>query len=76
MQIPPFIIQYMSYFIIIIHVRSAKKPQCFLSLHRMSADIISKIHYYPRQFVQANKYTFHILLYLREQCMSEKEVKI
>ncbi|QBG58219.1 hypothetical protein D2M30_3920 [Bacillus amyloliquefaciens] len=42
----------------------------------MSADIISKIRYYPRQFVQANKYIFHILLYLREQCMFEKEVKI
>ncbi|PAO68209.1 hypothetical protein CIK44_13820 [Bacillus sp. X2(2017)] len=76
MQIPPFIILYMSYFIIFILVRSAKKPQCFLSLHRISEGIFSKNRFYPRQFVQANRFTFHILLYLREQCMSEKEVKV
>ncbi|AWM22668.1 hypothetical protein [Bacillus subtilis] len=75
MQIPPFIILYMSYFIINILVRSAKKPQFFLSLHRMLEEILFKNHFYPRQFVQANTLTFHILLYLREQCMSEKEVK-
>ncbi|MGQ9004345.1 hypothetical protein [Bacillus sp. FSL R5-0523] len=75
MQIPPFIILYMSYFIINILVRSAKKPQFFLSLHRMFGDIFSKRSVYPRQFVQANRFNFHILLYLREQCMSEKEVK-
>lgn len=33
-----------------------------------------KNSFYPRLFVQANTFTFHILLYLREQCMSEKEV--
>ncbi|PJH93477.1 hypothetical protein C7H81_10605 [Bacillus subtilis] len=76
MQIPPFIILYMSYFIIIILKRSAKKPQFFLSLHRMLEEILSKNHFYPRQFVQANTFTFHILLYLREQCISEKEVKV
>ncbi|AMA54258.1 hypothetical protein AN935_18960 [Bacillus inaquosorum] len=66
----------MSYFIIIILERSAKKPQFFLSLHRMFEEILSKNHFYPRQFVQANTFTFHILLYLREQCISEKEVKV
>ncbi|ADM39735.1 hypothetical protein BSUW23_18500 [Bacillus spizizenii str. W23] len=75
MQIPPFIILYMSYFIIIILVRSAKKPQSFLSLHRISGNIFEN-RFCPRQFVQANTFTFHILLYLREQCISEKEVKV
>ncbi|TYS09869.1 hypothetical protein FZC70_07530 [Bacillus subtilis] len=75
MQIPPFIILYMSYFIIIILMRSAKKPQSFLSLPRMSG-YISKRSFYPQQFVQANTTSFHILLYLREQCISKKEVKV
>ncbi|RUR98231.1 hypothetical protein EFW57_02605 [Bacillus velezensis] len=42
----------------------------------MSADIISKIRYYPRNLYKQTNTPSHILLYLREQCMSEKEVKI
>ncbi|AHZ17748.1 hypothetical protein V529_37220 [Bacillus sp. CN2] len=42
----------------------------------MSADIISKIHYYPHNLYKQTNTPSHILLYLREQCMSEKEVKI
>ncbi|RPK03989.1 hypothetical protein EH11_00393 [Bacillus subtilis] len=38
----------MSYFIINILVRSAKKPQFFLSLHRMFGDIFSKRSVYPQ----------------------------
>ncbi|OUL05144.1 hypothetical protein B0W20_08885 [Bacillus spizizenii] len=65
----------MSYFIIIILVRSAKKPQSFLSLHRIDGNFFKNC-FCPLQFVQANTFTFHILLYLREQCISEKEVKV
>lgn len=67
-----------SIYVIFYHQHSCekrKKTAIFLSLHRMFGDIFSKISFYPQQFVQANTLPFHILLYLREQCMSEKEVK-
>ncbi len=67
---------YMTYFIIFIRKDSAKIPQCFLSLKPHVCGYHFKIHYYPHNLYKQTNPPSHILLYLREQCMSEKEVKI